>query len=271
MAVQNFGTGVDGSVFVEQVPSTPPGDTDPTDAPQRPGRGLTLKVRDDATGVDLPDITTEDYGYWDYQTDDIPLIRVSGDDWATYVVVVSAEARNAAATASVDVTTALTTANEALTKADEALLLAQQAGGGNVESVNGQTGSVILTAAQVGARPTGTAIPATDVSGLANVATSGAYGDLSGRPAASIPATEKGTANGVATLGVDGKITTSQVPSYLGIRDIFQAADGTWPLRNSVTTDTAVRVSWWYYSATSPDPEYLNGYVQANDVLYKKV
>ena len=51
-------------------------------------------------------------------------------------------------------------------------------GGGAVSSVNGKTGAVVLTASDVNA----------------------------------IPTTQKGEANGVATLGSDGKLTPSQAP-----------------------------------------------------------
>ena len=91
--------------------------------------------------------------------------------------------------------------------------------GGGVSTVNSKTpdgsGDVTLTATDVGARPTSTQVPANQVSGLATVATTGAYSDLSGKPAAAIPLTDKGAVNGVATLSASGKVPASQlaVPS----------------------------------------------------------
>ena len=63
-------------------------------------------------------------------------------------------------------------------------------GGGAVSSVNGQTGAVVLGASDVGAATAAQgakADTAVQPGDLADVATSGAYGDLSGRP--SIPST----------------------------------------------------------------------------------
>lgn len=54
--------------------------------------------------------------------------------------------------------------------------------GGAVDSVNGQTGVVQLDADDVGARSAAQAVPAADVSGLAPIATSGVYTDLTSRP-----------------------------------------------------------------------------------------
>ena len=70
--------------------------------------------------------------------------------------------------------------------------------GGAVDSVNSQTGIVVLDAADVGADPAGSAATAQafavqranhtgqqaagTITGLAAVATSGAYGDLTGQP-----------------------------------------------------------------------------------------
>ena len=114
-------------------------------------------------------------------------------------------------------------------------------------------------------------IPASEVSGLSVVATSGRYTDLSGLPAAGIPATEKGAANGVATLDGSGKVSTAQLPATTGRLEINQAADGTWPLRNSVSSDPAARVSWFQYSASTSLPPVGGGYFGNNDLLYKKV
>lgn len=212
MTIYNFGTSVDPSVFVEIVPDTGPTQPAETDAPQRPARGTVLKARDAVSKTALADIILEDNGYWSMQTQDIPLIEVSADNFQSYTRVRAAEAMDTAATAGIDTRTALDNSAEALDVANQAIQIAQNASGA-VESVNGQTGSVILTASDVGARPTGTLIPTTDVSGLSTVATTGVYSDLSGKPAAAIPLTDKGAANGVATLDATGKVPTGQLPT----------------------------------------------------------
>lgn len=242
MTIYHFGTSVDGSVFVEQVPSTPPTDAAATGAPLRPGRGLHLRVRNPQFGTDLPDIVTGDFGYWDYTTEDIPVIWVSSDNFVTKVSIRATEAMDSAATSGVDATNALLLASNANDTANQALLVAQQnTGGGNIESVNGQTGSVILTAADVQARPSATPVPATDVSGLATVAKTGAYADLTGKPVTAIAATEKGTANGVAPLDSALKVPLANMTSFMK------------PWNNPATrptTDTTIGVIW--FTSTAP-------------------
>lgn len=241
MTIYHFGTSVDGSVFVEQIPSTAPTDASATAAPVRPARGLHLQVRNPKFGTALPDIVTGDYGYWDYTTEDIPVIWVSSDNFVTQVSIRATEAMDAAATGGVDSATALTLATQANTTANQALLVAQQGGGGNIESVNGKTGSVILTAADVFARPTASPVPATEVSGLSPVATSGAYTDLTGRPVTAIAATEKGSANGVSPLDAALKVPLANMPGFIKP----WADPATRP-----TTDTAIGV--WWFTTTAP-------------------
>lgn len=241
MTIYHFGTSVDTSVLVEQVPSTPPGDASPTAAPLRPGRGQHLRVRNPAFGTDLPDIVTDDYGYWDYTTEDIPVIWVSSDNFNTKVSVRATEAMDAAATTGVDVTTALTTAKDAKDVANQALVLASQAGTGNVESVNGKLGSVILTATDVQARPLGAAIAATEVAGLSPVATTGKYTDLTSTPPVGIPLTDKGTPNGVPALDGAAKVKLVNMPRFAMPHD----DPNTRP-----TTDLNIAV--WWYTATPP-------------------
>lgn len=85
-------------------------------------------------------------------------------------------------------------------------------GSSDVTSVNGKTGAVVLTASDVGARPASTNVPVADISGLAGVATTGKYSDLTGTPAAAIPLTQKGAASGVASLDSTGKLPVGQMP-----------------------------------------------------------
>lgn len=114
--------------------------------------------------------------------------------------------------------------------------------------VNNKTGSAItLTASDVGAIPVGATLPATQISGLTKVATSGSYTDLANVPATAIPASQKGVASGVASLGPDGLVPASQLPSLggggTGIPPINEA-NGTYPLRTTSTTRTDIPVAW---------------------------
>lgn len=215
MAIHHFGTSVDGSVFLEQTPTTPPATAVATDAPQRPARGLHLRVRNPYDGSDLPDIVTGDYGYWDYTTQDVPIIWVSADNFNTQLSIRSTEAVDAAVWANLDLANFEALAQEANDRSIAALNLAQ-ANTGSVESVNGQTGTVILSAANVGARPVGVNVPAVEVSGLAAVAKTGSYSDLANAPAAAVPLSTVGAANGVAPLGADKKVPALYLPASSG-------------------------------------------------------
>lgn len=252
-----FGTSTNPAHYVEVV--------DPLNAGQvkRPAAGLVLKARSYVTGGALGDITTGDYGYWSATYPSVDSIQVSGDGGSTWVgPLFSSEVMLSAASAGAD-------SAEALRRANEAVALAQS-GTGAVASVNGKTGSVTLSPTDVGARSAATPVPAGDVAGLALVGTTGKYSDLSGIPAASIPTSEKGSPNGTATLDATGKLAPAQIPPNVGQLNIEQLPDGTWPLRNSVTSDPAARVNWWQYAATSPLPQAGNGYFGTKDVLWKK-
>lgn len=116
---------------------------------------------------------------------------------------------------------------------------------GAVDSVNGKTGTVVLGASDVGADPAGTA--------------SGLVGPLDARVTtledapASIPATEKGAPSGVASLGTDGLVPSSQLPATtvtsgvssvngltgdvtLGAADVFAISTGEKGAANGVAT-----------------------------------
>src|SRR5690349_9262645 len=125
MTVHHFGTNADGSQYLESPVGPAPAGV-PVDAPQRPPANSVLQVRDWSTQAPLPSITTTDYGYWDYSTQDIPVIEVSGNgsDW---LAIVSIEARIASALTGIDVSSAIQTATAADVKASEALRLAQVA------------------------------------------------------------------------------------------------------------------------------------------------
>jgi hypothetical protein len=125
MTVHHFGTTVDGSTFVEQVPLTPPASPTLTAAPQRPPRATHLSVRDHVSLSALPDIQTQDYGYWDYTTTDIPSIDVSSDGFANFATFFSKESTEGSMNAGATADTALTTANAANTTANQALAAVQ--------------------------------------------------------------------------------------------------------------------------------------------------
>lgn len=264
MAIHHFGTSVDGSVFLEQTPSTPPASAVATDAPQRPARGLHLRVRNPFDGSDLPDIVTGDYGYWDYTTQDIPIIWVSADNFNTQLSIRSTEAMDAAVFANLDLANFEALAQSANDKATQALNLVQ-ANTNTVESVNGQTGTVILSAAQVGARPIGVNVPATEVSGLATVAKTGNYSDLANTPAASVPLSLVSAANGVAPLGADKKVPAIYLPASTGGGGIGSVTLDNIPAGSLIYSDTTTRptartdVRVFFDTAVDPGANALNG------------
>jgi hypothetical protein len=263
VTIHHFGTSVDGSVFLEQTPSTPPANAVATDAPQRPARGLHLRVRNPLDGSDLPDIVTSDYGYWDYTTQDVPIIWVSADNFQSQLSIRSTEAMDAAVNANLDLAAFETLAETANANANAALALAQ-ANTGSIESVNGQTGTVILTAADVQARPTGVNVPAAEVSGLAPVAKSGSYADLTNAPAASVPLSLVGATNGVAPLGSDKKVPAIYLPATSG-GGIGAVTLDNIPSGSIISSDTTTRpttrtdVRVFFDTAMDPGSNALDG------------
>lgn len=181
MAQYMFGTTVNPAHFVE-IP-------DPVNVGQtiRPPSGTTLRVRNALTLADLPSITTTLLGYWSYTTTDVPLILVSGDNWATSVGPLAArEAFQSSMTAAVDSTTALSTANTALATANS--VAAQLAAGGGTAGGGGTfTGSVDWNT-QVTNKPT---LTATALGALA--------------------VSQRGAAEGVAALS-GGLVPIAQLP-----------------------------------------------------------
>lgn len=85
------------------------------------------------------------------------------------------------------------------------------AGGSGVDSVNSQTGTVVLTFSDVGAAPS---------SGSAN------YAPATGS-ANYLATSTRGVANGVASLGVDGKVPSAQLPASASGVDSVNGASGT--------------------------------------------
>nr|DAE21789.1 MAG TPA: Dec protein, OB-Fold, Decoration, VIRAL PROTEIN [Siphoviridae sp. ct2773] len=115
------------------------------------------------------------------------------------------------------------TANAAglMSAADKAKLdgIAAGAQANAVTSVNGKTGAVKLGASDVGAASASHTHPASQVSGLASVATSGKYADLAGTPSSmKNPAALTVQANGktVATYDGSSAATANITPANIG-------------------------------------------------------
>jgi hypothetical protein len=124
MAIHTFGTLATPAHFVEA-----PDPANPLAAPGRPAAGTHLLVQNFATSAALPDIVTTAYGYWLYTIEDIPIIRVSGDNGTTWAGPFhSVEAVTAAVNAGINASLALDTANAAMSAVNT--LSAQVAAGG---------------------------------------------------------------------------------------------------------------------------------------------
>lgn len=123
-------------------------------------------------------------------------------------------------------------------------------GVGTVTKVNNispdASGNVTLTAANVNARQVGVNIPYTEISGLVQVAHTGAYTDISGTPVNPILAAQVGAQNGVAGLDATGHLLLANMPAGFGgtTLEIQQNTDLTWPSRTIKTTDRTVPVFW---------------------------
>ncbi|WP_399088042.1 phage tail protein [Streptomyces sp. BBFR2] len=102
--------------------------------------------------------------------------------------------------------------------------LPESTGGGAVDSVNGQTGAVQLTAADVGALDQATAdaryVRPADVPVQSVNARTGAV-VLAAADVGALPASARGTAGGVAALGSDGRVPAAQLPAPSGARNVW--------------------------------------------------
>ena len=95
---------------------------------------------------------------------------------------------------------------------------AQQAAGGGVTSFNGRAGTVVpkegdYTAGMVGAIPTSQKGSA---GGVASLGTDGKVPSTQLPSLDYIPTSQKGAASGVASLGADGKVPSAQLPEMGG-------------------------------------------------------
>lgn len=250
MTVYTFGTSVNPAHYVE----IPDGVSNP---PPRPSVAGTLKVRDATTLAALPDDAYEaQTGYFLFTTTDVPIVQVSADSGVTWVPLIGIEAEEAGASAGTTAATALTKAQLAL---DEIAALPSGGGGGGTGTVTkvagispDGTGNVPLTAANIGALTSSSPLAAANVVGLSSVATTGLYSSLSGTPAASVPLSSVGAANGVAALDSSGHVPTAQLPGSTagGIKMVIY--NGTsWPARSTVTTDLTISVP---YKGPLPGP-----------------
>ncbi|MGN6245104.1 MAG: hypothetical protein ACTHQ3_15740 [Motilibacteraceae bacterium] len=224
--VHHFGTDVDPSHFVEVPGTLDPDGSGNVTAPRRPAAGTVLKARDASTLAALPDITTDDYGYWSYTTTDVPQIQVSGDGGSTWVgPLISAEGKVDSLNAGANASTALQTATSADQKATQALAAAGTGGQVTIEGVTAST----FTLAQINARDARVQIPVAEVSGAAST-----WDDI----APSAPP--------MPILGADGKIPASYIPASVGSGGyfVYQNADGTWPARTTVTSDPTTIVTY---------------------------
>jgi len=131
---------------------------------------------------------------------------------------------------------------------------------------NGGTGATTLTGYVKGngtsAFTATTTIPNTDITGLGTMSTQNANnvtitgGSISGTTVSGyIPTTEKGVANGVATLDAGGKVPVSQIPALGDLN--YQ---GTWNAStNSPTLTSSVGTKGYYYVVNVAGSTNLNG------------
>lgn len=137
---------------------------------------------------------------------------------------------------------------------------------GTLGVANGGTGATTLTGYVKGngtsAFTATTTIPNTDITGLGTMATQNASsvsitgGSISGTTVSGyIPTTEKGVANGVATLDAGGKVPVSQIPALGDLN--YQ---GTWNAStNTPTLTSSVGTKGYYYVVNVAGTTNLNG------------
>lgn len=160
--------------------------------------------------------------------------------------MISVEAQLAGATTAADVQTALDNSITALATANDALRVAGQGGGGGGGpiTIDGLTGTT-FTLAQIHARDTRVPISIDDVN-APQVAKTGLYRDLLQIPAK-------------ADL-VGGKVPTSQLPATGSqSRPLMQRPDGTYPARNTVSSDPTETIYFRQYYTQAEPPRGTDG------------
>jgi hypothetical protein len=137
---------------------------------------------------------------------------------------------------------------------------------GTVPVNNGGTGAATLTGYVKGngtsAMTAAATIPSTDITGLGTMSTQNANnvtitgGSISGATVSGyIPTTEKGVANGVATLDSGGKVPVSQIPALGDLN--YQ---GTWNAStNTPTLTSSTGTKGYYYVVSVAGSTNLNG------------
>ena len=133
---------------------------------------------------------------------------------------------------------------------------------------NGGTGATTLTGYVKGngtsAFTANTTVPSTDITGLGTMSTQNANsvsitgGSISGTTVSGyIPTTEKGVANGVATLDGSGTVPISQLPAAVLGALSYQ---GTWNAStNTPTLTSSVGTKGYYYVVNVAGSTNLNG------------
>lgn len=231
------------ALFVEDTPDA----SNPAAVPLRTA-GASIPIRDGSTGVDLAPATTAPGGYLYYEIDDVPHIQIKSAQWdgtkwvEAWVDEYSNETKVGWSTSAATAQQALATATSADTKAQQAL---DWAGSNGAITIAGVTGTT-FTLKQIGARSINDPISTNEINGLSPVATTGTWEVLQDKPA-------WGVGNGFATL-INGKVPVSQLPASSGggggLVLITQNADGSWPARNTATSDPTQQV--WYNPAYDP-------------------
>lgn len=249
MATHSFGTDINPAHYTEIADPANPGQV------KRPPAGQTLLVQDAANpGVNLaPSITTTLYGYWDYQTTDIPAIVVSADGGVSWIgPLFSKESSLAENAAGALATQAMTVAAAASATAQQALAAAS---GANVKfrdlATNTDINGPVFTLGGIHARDTRVEILPSEVQGLAAVAVSGASGDL----------TDANDVGGAVLLGT-GPTGAPEIPIVFlpagagggGFTPVFQNADGSWDPRTAHSTDSAEILLLIPRDVTKPKP-----------------
>ena len=137
---------------------------------------------------------------------------------------------------------------------------------GTIPVDNGGTGASTLTGYVKGngtsAMTAASTIPSTDITGLGTMSTQNANnvtitgGSISGTTVSGyIPTTEKGVANGVATLDSGGKVPVSQIPALGDLN--YQ---GTWNAStNTPTLTSSTGTKGYYYVVSVAGSTNLNG------------
>lgn len=130
-------------------------------------------------------------------------------------------------------TTWIITGNDPTQLSSWTQVLAPSGGGGAVNTVNGQTGTVVLGFADVGAASAAQgakADTAVQPGALAPVATSGAYNDLTGKPTLGTAAAQDSTAFATAAQGAkaDTAVQPAALDAYVAEADVAGLDDVGW-------------------------------------------